>query len=224
MTAPAEPRVLVVRGGWEGHFPVEGTELFIPFLRGQGYAVEVSDTLDAYADPERLRGLDLIVQCWSEGRLTGEQTDGLLAAVSGGVGFAGWHGGIISTFREASRYHFMVGGQFLCHPGDFVDYEVQITPDRSDHPVVAGIGDFAVHTEQYFCHVDPTLDVLATTTFTGAHGAAETSGAVMPVIWTKRYGSGRVFVSTLGHFPADLELAPTRALTEQGLLWAAGRL
>jgi len=113
----------------------------------------------------------------------------------------------------------MVGGRFVCHPGDMVDYTVTIT---GSDPITAGVDTFTVHTEQYFCHVDPTLNVLATTTFTGAHGAPETAGAVMPVVWTRRFGQGRVFVSTLGHAPADLELPQSRTMVERGLLWAAG--
>ncbi|MDI6102702.1 ThuA domain-containing protein [Actinoplanes sp. NEAU-A12] len=114
----------------------------------------------------------------------------------------------------------MVGGRFLCHPGGFVDHDIDIV---ADHPVVHGVESFRVHTEQYFCHTDPTLDVLATTTFTGDHGAPETAGAVMPVVWLRRFGLGRVFVSTLGHSPADLSLPPVATITERGLLWAAGR-
>ncbi len=124
----------------------------------------------------------------------------------------------MATCYDSPGYQFLVGGRFLCHPGDFVDYRVQIT---AQHPIVAGIADYDVHTEQYFCHLDPTLTVLASTTFTGDHGVAETAGAVMPVVWLRRYGAGRVFVSTLGHAPADLLVPATRTITERGLRWAA---
>ena len=212
-------RALVVRGGWEGHQPVACTELFRDFLRSSGFTLTVADSLDVYADPDALRGLDLIVQCWTRGELTPEQETGLLDCVRGGTGFAGWHGGVVASFPQTG-YQYLTGGRFLCHPGGFVDYTVDVV---ADHSIVDGIGRFSVHTEQYFCHVDPTLTVLATTTFTGAHGAPETAGAVMPVVWTKPYGKGRVFVSTLGHAPADLEVPETRTITERGLLWAARR-
>jgi uncharacterized protein len=185
------------------------------------FDVTVRDSLGAYADPTVMAGLDLIVQCWSDGVLAPAEEEGLLTAVAEGAGFAGWHGGVVATFREAAAYHYLVGGQFVCHPGGFVDYTVDIVGDRADHPVVRGVESFAVHTEQYWCHVDPGNDVLATTTFTGAHGAPETAGVAMPVVWTRTHGSGRVFVSTLGHYPEELELAPVRALTFRGLAWAA---
>jgi type 1 glutamine amidotransferase len=214
-------RALIVRGGWAGHEPVATTELFIEFLRGQGFAVSVAETLDVYADPAAMESADLIVQCWTRGRLTPDQEAGLVERVRAGAGFAGWHGGIVAMGYEAPRYQYMVGGRFVCHPGGFVDYDVSMI---GDHPVVAGVPGYPVHTEQYFCHVDPTLTVLATTTFTGGSGAPETAGAVMPVVWVRPFGAGRVFVSTLGHGPADLAVPQTRTVIERGLLWTARRL
>jgi type 1 glutamine amidotransferase len=204
---------LVVRGGWDGHEPVACTDLFIPSL--EDFNVTIADSLSVYED---LPPLDLIVQCWTGGRLTPAQEDGLLNAVRSGTGFAGWHGGVVATAYESAGYQYMVGGRFVCHPGGFVDYRVQVV---SDHSIVRGVDDFDVHTEQYFCHVDPAITGLATTTFTGDHGAPETAGAIMPVVWVKRYGAGRVFVNTLGHAPSDLAEPVTHLITRRGLLWAA---
>ncbi|MEV6846349.1 ThuA domain-containing protein [Actinoplanes sp. NPDC051411] len=209
--------VLIIRGGWAGHSPVETTSLFLDLFAE--HTVRVSDTLETYDDRAALAAADLIVQCWTGGALTASQEANLVDRVAAGAGFAGWHGGVVATFYEASRYQYMVGGRFLCHPGGFVDHRVAIT---SEHPITAGVADFDVHTEQYFCHVDPGLDVLATTTFEGRHGAPETAGVTMPVVWTRRFGAGRVFVNTLGHSPADLLVPPTDTITRRGLQWAAG--
>ncbi|GLY04451.1 MULTISPECIES: ThuA domain-containing protein [Actinoplanes] len=211
-------KALIVRGGWEGHQPVACTDLFRSSLTDHGLEVVISDSLDVYTDPAALDGVGLIVQCWTRGSLTPAQEEGLVAHVGAGAGFAGWHGGVLAMGYEAARYQYMVGGRFVCHPGGMVDHTVDVT---GDDPVTAGVTSFAVHTEQYFCHVDPTLDVLATTTFTGDHGAPETAGAVMPVVWKRRFGQGRVFVNTLGHAPEDLLRPETWAMTERGLLWAA---
>jgi uncharacterized protein len=213
--------VLVVRGGWEGHQPLRSSEAVIPFLRSRGFDVAVSESLDVYVDATVMGELDLVVQCWSNGVLTSDQEGGLTSAVAGGTGFAGWHGGVVATFRSSAAYHYMVGGQFVCHPGGFVDYDVDIVGDPADHPVTRGIASFSITTEQYWCHVDPGNDVLASTRFTGSHGAPETAGVSMPVVWTRQHGKGRVFVSTLGHFPEELDLPPVRALTQRGLIWAA---
>lgn len=211
-------RALVVRGGWEGHFPTESTDLFLPLLRAGG-EVTVAETLDAYADPALVE-FDLIVQCWSFGELTQTQEHGLTTAVRAGTGFAGWHGGVLATMYTNLDYGFMVGGRFVAHPVDAIDYRVDVV---GGHEVVAGLGSFDVHTEQYYCHTDPVIDVHATTTFSGAHGTPEIAGAVAPVVWTRRFGSGRVFVSTLGHAPDEFDVPQTRTITERGLLWAARR-
>ncbi|MBB2946623.1 hypothetical protein FB565_006391 [Actinoplanes lutulentus] len=210
---------LIVRGGWAGHEPVACTETFRAFLERNGFTLYVVDDLDVYTNRDALASVDLIVQCWTGGRMTAEQENGLVERVRDGAGFAGWHGGVLATGYEAAQYQHMVGGRFINHPGGFVDYTVDIT---GKHPITAGLASYAVHTEQYYCHVDPALEVLATTTFTGEHGAPETAGVVMPVAWARRFGQGRVFVSALGHSPADLEVPQTRTMTERGLLWAAG--
>jgi type 1 glutamine amidotransferase len=85
---------------------------------------------------------------------------------------------------------------------------------------MAGIGDFAYRSEQYYMHVDPSNEVLAATTFSGAH-CAWIEGVVMPVVWKRRYGKGRVFYSSLGHVAAEFEVPQMAAILRRGLVWAA---
>ncbi|MEV7341085.1 ThuA domain-containing protein [Streptomyces sp. NPDC093544] len=212
-------RALVVRGGWEGHQPITITDLFLPFLKDQGYAVETSESLDVYEDADLLAATDLIVQCWSMGEITREQSDGLVAAVRAGTGLAGWHGGIVDSFRGDVGYQLLTGGQFLMHPPGFHDHDVHLVPERADHPVVRGLSDFRVHTEQYWLSTDPLIDVLATTTFEPDEERDRT--VVMPAVWTRNCGAGRVFVSAVGHKPDDFDVPEVRTLTERGLLWAS---
>jgi type 1 glutamine amidotransferase len=212
-------QALIVRGGWDIHRPVEATDSFIPFLRSAGYAVEVADTLDAYLDEELLARTRLIVNCWTEGDLTPEQLSGLDSAVRAGAGFAGWHGGIVAAFPQRG-YQLLTGGWFLGHPGDFVPHT--LTATRPDHPVVAGIPTVSLDTERYWVLTDAHNEVLAEITFP----AEEPWGSPVthPAVWTRRWGRGRVFVSTVGHAMADLDVPSVRTLTERGLLWAAGDL
>jgi type 1 glutamine amidotransferase len=222
MTDPLR-RALVVRGGWEGHSPVAITDLFLPFLKDHGFTVETSETLDVYTDAELLAATDLIVQCWTMDEISAEQTRGLSAAVRAGTGFAGWHGGIIDSFRGDVDYQILTGGQFLMHPHGFVEYTVHLVPERAGHPVIAGLADFAVHTEQYWVMTDPDIDVLATTTFAAGFPAGEDRDhpVVMPTVWTRTRGRGRVFVSAIGHKADDFGVPEVRTLTERGLLWAS---
>ncbi len=223
MITPTARRALVVRGGWDGHAPGPATDLFLPLLREHGFTTVVSETLDAYLDAEELARTDLVVQCWTMGEITREQCAGLTAAVRRGTGLAGWHGGICDAFRADPGYQYLTGGQFVMHPSEFVTHTVDLVESRRSHPVTDGLPPrIDLHTEQYYVHTDPSVDVLATTTFAeDADIPAEARGVTCPAVWTRRFGAGRVFVSTIGHRIADLEIPAVRELTGKGLLWAA---
>ncbi|GAC1357252.1 MAG: ThuA domain-containing protein [Ktedonobacteraceae bacterium] len=209
---------LIVWGGWEGHEPQKGAAIFAPFLEHEGYTVEVATTLDVYLDEGKMHALDLVVPIWTMGTITGEQEKGLLAAVQSGVGIAGWHGCMADSFRNNTEYQFMVGGQWVAHPGNIIDYTVHIS--RHDDPITAGLQDFHMHSEQYYMHVDPMNEVLATTTF-GADYAPWIATCVMPVAWKKRWGQGRVFYSSLGHVASDFEVPEALTIMQRGMLWAS---
>ncbi len=211
-------KVLMVWGGWDGHEPKQCVEKVAPVLEAAGCDVEVCDSMDIYTDAQKMNTLDLVVPCWTMGEITSEQEQGLLDAVSGGVGIAGWHGGLCDSFRNNTAYQFMTGGQWVEHPGGIVDYTVNIT--RPDDPIVAGLGDFSMHSECYYLHVDPSNEVLATTTFSG-EVYPWIAGCVMPAVWKRRYGSGRVFYSSLGHVAADFDVPEVIEITKRGCLWAA---
>jgi type 1 glutamine amidotransferase len=210
-------RALMVWGGWAGHQPRECVEIFAPILRNHGYDVTISDTLDSYLDAELMGSLDLIVPVWTMGTITREQEAGLLEAVKRGVGIAGWHGGIADSFRNNPDYQFMVGGQWVAHPGNVIDYTVEIT--RPDDPITAGLSGFRMHSEQYYLHVDPSNEVLATTTFSGEY-CPWIEGTVMPVVWKRRWGQGKVFFCSLGHLASDFDVPEARTIVERGMLWA----
>jgi len=212
---------LVVRGGWDGHAPAEAVDLFLPFLRDSGFDVTVEGSLEVYADASTMAATDLIVQCWTMGEILADELHGLRDAVAAGTGFAGWHGGIVDSFRMATDYLQLVGAQFAAHPGGIVDHTVNILPSRADDPLVAGISDFALRSEQYWLLADDLNDVLATTTISPGPDDHWHGPVVSPAVWTRRWGQGRVFVCAPGHQLADLELPAVRTIIERGLLWAA---
>jgi type 1 glutamine amidotransferase len=210
--------VLFVWGGWEGHEPKKCVDIFAPFLERQRYNVAISDTLDVYLDTATMQALDLVVQVYTMSDITGEQLQGLQDAVASGVGLAGWHGGLADSFRQSTGYQFMVGGQWVAHPGGVIDYEVNIIDH--DDPITAGLQDFKMHSEQYYMHVDPSNEVLATTTFGGEH-APWIAGCTMPVVWKRRWGAGKVFYCSLGHVAKDFDVPEARQIVQRGLLWAS---
>jgi type 1 glutamine amidotransferase len=211
-------RALIVYGGWEGHHPKEVSEIVARDLRNEEFQVELSDTLDSFLDEMRLKTFDLIVPNWTMGQITGEQERSLVGAVESGVGLGGFHGGAGDAFRGSSAFQFMVGGQFVAHPDNHKDYIVHFV--QKDDPIAAGLSDFLIYSEQYFMHVDPSNEVLATTNFE-SRSAPWINGAVMPVAWKRKHGQGRVFYSAIGHSTVEFEVPQVREFTRRGLLWAA---
>ncbi|HKK73825.1 MAG TPA: ThuA domain-containing protein [Saprospiraceae bacterium] len=210
--------VLIVYGGWPGHEPKQCMEYFKPWLESEGASVYVSDSLGIYSDSAFMADLDLTIQIWTMDKISGSQAQGLTDAVRKGMGFAGWHGGAGDSFREEVRYQFMVGGQWVAHPGGILDYEVNVID--SEDPITAGIEDFSMTSEQYYMHVDPNVKVLATTTFSGEHDSW-IDGAVIPVIWKKFYGDGRIFYSSLGHQLDHLKTPKAMETVKRGIRWAS---
>ena len=218
---------LMVWGGWPGHYPKQCTELFAPWLESQNYSLTISDSLDIYLDTNLLNSMDLIIPIWTQGKLPEKNTSNLLEAVANGAGIAGWHGCMGDSFRENVNYQFMVGGQWVAHPGGIIKYQVKILSDSD--PITHRINDFELFSEQYYMHVDPTNEVLATTSFSGDEKISKIApykspwikGCEMPVVWKRHWGKGKVFYSSIGHKPVDFEIPEVLEITKRGLLWAS---
>lgn len=208
---------LIVWGGWSGHEPEQCARIIQGWLEEDGFKVYVEDSTEAFADPA-IKDLSLIVPIVTMSKIEKEEVANLTAAVQGGVGLGGFHGGMGDAFRDSVDYQFMVGGQWVQHPGNIIDYRVDIT--KPDDPIMSGVKGFPYHSEQYYMHVDPSIEVLATTTFNGDH-APWIDGVVMPVVWKHKHGAGRVFYSALGHVAAEFAVPEMATILRRGLNWAA---
>jgi type 1 glutamine amidotransferase len=208
---------LIFWGGWEGHTPARSANVVKDILTSHGFDVRLEQGTAVLADPQ-IAQLDLIVPVITMSTIEKPELENLVSAVRGGTGLAGFHGTMGDSFRNEPEYQFMTGGQWVCHPGNIIDYRIDIT--RSDDPIVAGIESFSYRSEQYYMHVDPSNEVLATTTFTGDHFAS-IEGVVMPVAWKRHYGKGRVFYSALGHTADEFDVPQMKTIFERGALWAS---
>ena len=215
-----EKTALIVWGGWEGHTPKECAELVGEALTADGFRVELSNTLDSYLDEAKMNSVSVVVPLWTMGQITPEQEKGLLAAVAGGAGCAGFHGGMCDAFRNNTEYQWMTGAQWVAHPGGLIpSYEVNIV--ERDHEIMKGLDDFTLtNTEQYYLHVDPSNHVLATTTF-DCPDAPTGHGTVMPAVYTRQWGKGRVFYASFGHTYKDFEVPEALEIVRRGIAWAS---
>lgn len=209
---------LIVWGGWPGHEPEACATIIAGMLRDDGMSVQVTDDFAAFGDPS-LQRMSLVVPVITRAKIAREPLDNLIAAVKSGVGLAGCHGGLAGSFREEVDFHFMCGCQWVAHPGGMIDFRVDVT--RPDDPIMVGIDSFDYASEQYYLHYDPAIEILATTTFSGGHGAPWTKGVVMPVAYKRRFGEGRIFYSALGHSAREFDHASMRMILRRGLQWAA---
>tara|TARA_B110000495_G_scaffold198691_1_gene210891 strand:- start:114 stop:965 length:852 start_codon:yes stop_codon:yes gene_type:complete len=221
-------KVVYVWGGWKNHHPEKTVDLFVPWLRSEGAIVEVFNTLEVYADAAVMEQADLIIQQWTMGEMTKNESKGLQKAILNGTGMAGWHGGTGDSFRGNLNYQYMIGGQFVSHPGGKSEFTVKII-DRKD-PITKGLKDFYVkNTEQYYMLMDPNVKVLATSKFTKASYLKKGSkksenvvtGSVMPVVWKKNFGKGRIFYNSLGHNIEDFDVPVLMEIHKRGIRWAA---
>lgn len=214
-------KALVFKGGWDGHEPDKVAAIYERELVAAGFDVEVSSTLDCLNDGEKLKSLSLIMPMWTMGKIDNKQVWNVIHAVESGVGLAGCHGGMCDAFRESSDWLFLTGGQFAAHPGnDGTKHRIHIGPGK--HPITEGIADFDVSTEQYYMLVDPANNVLAYSEFPNSPSPRDVNGpARMPVIWTKGWGKGRIFYSSLGHHADVVASEPHLTILRRGMLWAA---
>ena len=214
-------KALIVWGGWHGHEPEQCAHIVRDILLKNDFEVRLETQTAAFADPA-LALLDLIVPIFTMSKIEKEECANLTAAVRSGVGLAGFHGGMCDAFRDSVEYQFMTGGQWVAHPGGVIDYRVNfgVNIGKQRDAIVAGLADFDYRSEQYYMHVDPSNEVLATTTFNGEH-ADWIEGVVMPVVWKRRHGKGRVFYSSLGHVSAEFQVPEMNTLFERGMLWEA---
>jgi len=214
-------RALIVWGGWDGHQPEIVANIFAGYLKSGDVESDISDTLDSFNDLEKLKTYDLIVPIWTMGEISKEQCENVSEAIASGVGMAGCHGGMCDAFRGSVLWQFITGGNWVSHPGgDGVEHTINICDSSS--PLVEGISDFTVKTEHYYLLTDPGNEVLATTDFPVVNWYHSThKKVVMPVVWTKRWGLGRVYYNSLGHQANVFDVPEAAELMKRGLLWAA---
>ncbi|MHA1698083.1 MAG: ThuA domain-containing protein [Promethearchaeota archaeon] len=218
----AKKKALITWGGWDGHTPHASALIMHGILEEEDYEVDMKNTLKIYTDRKYMESLDLIIQCWTMSKITDKQVQGLKNTVLDGCGFVGWHGGFNDSFRESTEYQFLTGSQWVAHPGGIVNFKVHIL-DKDD-PIIAGISDFELKSEQYYIHVDPGIlsgvngDVLATTTFNAPYMPWDK--VEVPVVYKRWWGDGKIFYASYGHTFQDFNVPEALEIMKRGMLWA----
>ena len=212
----SKAKVLLLVGGAQYHDQPEHREALSSML-GPKFDLTMAGYPDRVLTPENLSQYDVIADYTSWWEPSRAQYLALLKAVIGGKGFACLHPAT-GTFMNSSGYHDMVGASFIYHDPNKV-FAVQFGEKKhfgtgemtlEKHPIVEGIEDFEVQDELFVVQGDMTK----------WHILARAEGH--PVVWTKKYGKGRVYCNALGHDYRALNNPGIQALYIQGIEWAAG--
>ena len=212
--------VLIVYGGWLGHQPEIFAGKIANWLEAQQANVTLSKSTGIYLDKTVMSKTDLIIQHITMSTIKSSESKALQNAVANGTALAGCHGGLGDSFRNDTEFQYMIGGQFVKHPGGQVDYSVKIS--KPGHFVTKGIEGFSLNSEQYYMHIDPSINIIATTVFNGDYDPW-IEGVEMPVVWTKTYGKGKIFYSSLGHSADIFEIPEVWKITTRGVTWAVSK-
>lgn len=214
-------KALCTYGGWDGHTPKKSTEIMRDLLIKEGFEVDFEKNMKKYKDEDYMESIDLVVACHTMSKISKEEEKGLINAVMDGTGLVGWHGGLCDSFRENVDYQFMTGAQWVAHPGNAgTTYTVKFLPNKKDDPIIKGLNDFEITSEQYYLHVDPGIEILATTEFKSM-AMPWIDGVVMPVAYKKRWGDGKIFYASIGHTYKDFDIPEALEMMRRGMLWAA---
>ena len=212
--------VLIVYGGWLGHQPEIFAGKIANWLEAQQANVTLSKSTGIYLDKTVMSKTDLIIQHITMSTIKSSESKALQNAVANGTALAGCHGGLGDSFRNDTEFQYMIGGQFVKHPGGQVDYSVKIS--KPNHVIVQGIKEFSLNSEQYYMHIDPSINVIATTVFNGDYDPW-IKDIEMPVVWTKAYGKGKIFYSSLGHSADIFEIPEVWKIMTRGVTWAVSK-
>lgn len=210
-------KAIIVWGGSRIHEPEECAGIVGEMLREDSFSVEITGDLGIFGSPH-VAEADLLVPIVTGETIEKTHAKALVEAVRGGLGLGGHHCALATSFKESPAFHYVAGVTWVSHPGNIIDYRVNIT--RPNDPLMQGIPDFDYRSEQYYLHYDPSVEILATTTFTGEYDEA-VRNVVMPVVFKRHFGRGRVFYSALGHVAAEFQHPHMRTILKRGLTWAA---
>jgi type 1 glutamine amidotransferase len=213
MTAATGTAMVIVSGDDIHHDLLNAASVFQALGLEAGFATTAAMGMGRFADPApHTADADVYLLYTSGGLSSPAQQEALAAAVAGGKGLVAIH--CSNVLGPADRPLFeLLGNRYLSHGPDHHEgtFEVLI---GGDHPITRGVEDFTLFDEYYeFEFADAAVDVLATR-------RRVSDGAVIPVLYARPVGSGRVCYLALGHDMRAWGQPAFRTLVRQALQWA----
>ena len=226
MSMEPAPRAMVIVNGDDTHHDLIGASLVFQQIGTEaGFATRRAAGTGRFIDPRPETAQAGVYLFYTSGGQFGTgQQQALARAVADGKGMVSIHCSNILGWRgdgvdPADRPLFeLLGNRYLSHgPGHHEGrHTIEIV---ADHPVttgeLSGVADFELFDEYYeFELADEKITVLAQ-----RHRA---DGVIIPVMYAREVGAGRVVYLALGHDMRAWGEPPFRALVRQALAWASG--
>jgi len=222
---PAKLLYMTLSMGYH-HQSVEPSEQILKEMGEKSGAFQVTVTQDVGAfTKENLRKYGAVM-FYTTGELpfTDEEKSAFVEFLKAGHGFVGVHSAT-DTLYEWGVYNQIVGGYFNRHP-----WHQKVTVDVVDpnNPIVAGLGksfeitdeiyqiaDFQADTSHVLLALDPaSVDLKKPEVFRRYYG--------WPMAWTRMFGKGRVFYTSLGHEEAVWNDPRYQEMLLRGIKWVMG--
>jgi len=112
-----------------------------------------------------------------------------------------------ASFKQEPRYFEILGGRFRVH-GAIQMFEV--SPTQSAEDVFGSVAPFQIRDELYLHEFVPEITV---------HFETMHDGEPVPVVWTRRYGAGRVCYAMPGHTAESMKHPAVHHILKRGLAW-----
>ena len=213
------PRIVFHVGGPAFH-PVDRQAGQIIDWLGGGFQCDVYDGVDAFDHLDKADLLVLMGLHWTgmgDGLTYRPMTASHVAAleryVSSGKPIIAHHGAIAS-YDDCPRFAELVGFAWIwgkTNHSPIGDHTVRVLP--TDHPIIAGMSDYAIHDELYY-------DIALAPGMTVAkHAEAEYQGKRMPMIMTAERPSKVAYLAN-GHDMKTFECPAMKTLWRNAVRWA----
>lgn len=169
-----------------------------------------------YSDIDRLNACQFLVTYTCDLMPSPEEAGAIRAWLDKGGKWLALHGtnsilvftesGLVDTPGDRPDVMDMLGTQFKAHP-PIGPFHVEVV--NHDHELTCGIADFDVVDELYLSHTTADIDLLMQTRFEGeATGFIDGKWeeTVVPILYTRDIGKGRIVYNTLGHCRGHYDL------------------
>lgn len=201
--------ILYMAGGsWHDHLGVAAILRKFLEVRHE-YYITYSEDFSIFTRP--LDQYDVIIMNGMPAKMEDDAFAGFTKAVKEGMPVLGLHSATAALKKDdlhKASYTDLIGADFGKHPPI---HTFPVTIVNPNHPIVKNIGDFEIYDEMYFYKEQADKSTVLI--------EAEHKGIKTPIAWTRTYGKGNVFYTSLGHSVGAATNKYFQQLVLNALIW-----